>query len=448
MYELYGLAGKPSLRWLANTIRERDDLPGLLSHAAISDTLRGVGGLPGWPRLESLVRILAEKSASQVNIEEAVLRIHGFWLEADEKRPELKSSIDSTLKGVKSRESLLRDYHEATDQFSREYTRILAAVEQMNDWLVFLRAGGIEALIGALASRGLQEEAEFLMFPEEWALEEFWKSGDLLDMELELVLYYGAAWRSPIEIAQAAAALEARDKTSSPLMMTLMMAAFWRSPRDAALLLRCLDSDDHSVLFGMALGVSCRRAVSEIAEIVDALQRMGGGRAFDAICDFIVRRPSELLLPVVKELREIESVVAANNVLFLASRRGAEDVMALLTLLRDEGMHSDAQYFISTCCYRTPKDMCALIDALRSSRRSRAAVDLLAAVLQTGTSRVLNMLMFLRERQRFDDMNHVFAGEVRNECRAELAEALELLGFSDEAKKVSTGGLAPSIDNR
>jgi len=55
VHELYGLAGKPSTRTISARIRDRNDLPGTLSHESVSAVLRGAGSLPRWANLESLV---------------------------------------------------------------------------------------------------------------------------------------------------------------------------------------------------------------------------------------------------------------------------------------------------------------------------------------------------------------------------------------------------------
>jgi hypothetical protein len=41
LYKLYERAGKPSTRRIAQQIREDDQLPGTLSHEAVSSALRG-----------------------------------------------------------------------------------------------------------------------------------------------------------------------------------------------------------------------------------------------------------------------------------------------------------------------------------------------------------------------------------------------------------------------
>jgi hypothetical protein len=83
LYDLYELAGKPAVRTISARIRERDDLPGTLSHEGVSAVLRGAG-MPRWANLESLVRVLVEQQ--RVGLSEAdptVARIHALWRIAD-----------------------------------------------------------------------------------------------------------------------------------------------------------------------------------------------------------------------------------------------------------------------------------------------------------------------------------------------------------------------------
>jgi hypothetical protein len=82
LHELYSSAGKPACRRISVLIRERDVLPGTLSHEGVSATLRGAGGLPRWHNLESLVRVLAELSVIGLDVNAVVVRIHSLWCAA------------------------------------------------------------------------------------------------------------------------------------------------------------------------------------------------------------------------------------------------------------------------------------------------------------------------------------------------------------------------------
>ncbi|MGW1495221.1 hypothetical protein [Streptomyces sp. NPDC002402] len=93
LHDIYELAGKPAARTISICIRERDDLPGTLSHEGVSAVLRGVG-VPRWSNLESLVRVLAEQQrVGDLDVTRVVLRIHTLWRLADGGRA---SSNDST----------------------------------------------------------------------------------------------------------------------------------------------------------------------------------------------------------------------------------------------------------------------------------------------------------------------------------------------------------------
>jgi hypothetical protein len=79
LHELYEFAGRPATRRLSAAIRDRDDLPGTLSHEGVSAVLRGVGGCPRWHNLVSLVRVLVDGAVSKRDVEVEVLRIHALW---------------------------------------------------------------------------------------------------------------------------------------------------------------------------------------------------------------------------------------------------------------------------------------------------------------------------------------------------------------------------------
>lgn len=83
LHDLYALAGKPAARTISTWIRDRDDLPGTLSHEGVSAVLRG-SGTPRWANLESLVRVLVEQQrVGMADIDIVVTRIHTFWRLAD-----------------------------------------------------------------------------------------------------------------------------------------------------------------------------------------------------------------------------------------------------------------------------------------------------------------------------------------------------------------------------
>ncbi|MGW4492329.1 hypothetical protein [Streptomyces sp. NPDC004376] len=85
LHDLYALAGKPAARTISGWIRERDDLPGTLSHEGVSAVLRGTS-TPRWNNLESLVRILVEKQCvgEAADVVTVVRQIHTFWRRADD----------------------------------------------------------------------------------------------------------------------------------------------------------------------------------------------------------------------------------------------------------------------------------------------------------------------------------------------------------------------------
>lgn len=84
LHGLYGAAGKPSCRQISTLIRQRDDLPGTLSHEGVSAALRGAGGVPRWRNLESLVRVLAAHSVIDIDVETVVIKVHRLWRSADD----------------------------------------------------------------------------------------------------------------------------------------------------------------------------------------------------------------------------------------------------------------------------------------------------------------------------------------------------------------------------
>jgi tetratricopeptide (TPR) repeat protein len=81
LHDLYRDAGMPSMRAISGAIRRRDDLPDTVSHETIGLMLRG-GNLPGWTKLESVVRHLAGIAVHQPDVQAEVTRFHEMWLAA------------------------------------------------------------------------------------------------------------------------------------------------------------------------------------------------------------------------------------------------------------------------------------------------------------------------------------------------------------------------------
>ncbi|MGY2033405.1 hypothetical protein [Nocardia gipuzkoensis] len=85
LHDLYGDAGKPTVRQISAWIQERDDLRGTLSRQAVSELLRGITEKPRWLNVEAFVRVLAEnKVGRKPDMEDVVERILVLWRIADD----------------------------------------------------------------------------------------------------------------------------------------------------------------------------------------------------------------------------------------------------------------------------------------------------------------------------------------------------------------------------
>lgn len=82
VHSMYSAAGKPSVRRISEWIRNRDDLPGTLSHEGVAAVLKG--HVARWENLESLVRVLVDqRRVGQSDPDEVVERIHALWANVD-----------------------------------------------------------------------------------------------------------------------------------------------------------------------------------------------------------------------------------------------------------------------------------------------------------------------------------------------------------------------------
>jgi hypothetical protein len=79
LHQLYKAAGRPALRTLSAEIRADNDLPVTLSHEAIRQILRGVGGISRWPTLKSLTWVLARHAQPHRSPDAEVERFLHLW---------------------------------------------------------------------------------------------------------------------------------------------------------------------------------------------------------------------------------------------------------------------------------------------------------------------------------------------------------------------------------
>src|SRR6476469_5921903 len=119
LHDLYGSAGKPPCRQISILIRQRDDLPGTLSHEGVSAALRGAGGVPRWRNLESLVRVLAALSITELDVDTVVVRIHRLWRAADDPTAclsDLTVDVTATADPVHPSESTVGPHSEIAER--------------------------------------------------------------------------------------------------------------------------------------------------------------------------------------------------------------------------------------------------------------------------------------------------------------------------------------------
>jgi hypothetical protein len=153
-HRLYRQAGMPSTRTLSALSRVRHDLPDTVSHESVSAMLRGAI-LPSWAKLETLVRILAERAVGHPDVETTVVSIHTLWLLAVEFR-----SVELYL------EDLRRRANAGDSEAAYELARRLKERGDINalrlqaerDWYA---AAALALLLGERRDvKGLQERAD------------------------------------------------------------------------------------------------------------------------------------------------------------------------------------------------------------------------------------------------------------------------------------------------
>ncbi|MDG6107166.1 hypothetical protein Daura_32520 [Dactylosporangium aurantiacum] len=78
LHHLYRQAGYPGLKKISAEIRDREDLPDVVSHETVSKILQGEV-LPRWSKLESIVRVLAGWSVDRPRPDGEAKRFQQLW---------------------------------------------------------------------------------------------------------------------------------------------------------------------------------------------------------------------------------------------------------------------------------------------------------------------------------------------------------------------------------
>jgi hypothetical protein len=85
VHDLYGQAGKPSLRETSSGIRKRDDLPATLSHERVRGVLLGEPAT--WVAVDTVVQFLAGGLIDPPDVSALRRRFHALWLAATREEP-------------------------------------------------------------------------------------------------------------------------------------------------------------------------------------------------------------------------------------------------------------------------------------------------------------------------------------------------------------------------
>ncbi|MFJ3713069.1 hypothetical protein [Streptomyces sp. NPDC090053] len=440
------MAGKPSTREIATAIRNRDDLPGTLSHEGVGATLRGAGGLPRWPNLESLVRVLADRTITRGDSDAAISHIHTLWLEADAEQAlgaRESSSADAVHAippksghaveaNVTSRNSL--------DASMRAMVGLFSEINEKTGTIVaLLRDGGVEMLASSLVADGDSAEADLLIEASTWPLGEVMEAVEdsFRTENPELLQLISSAWRPVDEIVQFVGQPR-QDVNHRAIHLLVLFVALWRPVRDVVRLLYGLRVNGHDVESRVVLHAGACRSIAEVVDLVKALQRSGGNGGIREVCMALTRRPLQNVLEVVRELRNANSGAAADSILWHAAWGPVDGIPTLLAVLRDEGRDQEAEHVVKAAAWRSARDVFDLVETLRQAGRNGAADQVLDAVTRAPAEHVVELVLLLRWRGRDEEVARLLAS-ARSEGGQErdvLADALDSVGLQTAAESL------------
>jgi hypothetical protein len=454
LHALYRAAGMPSTRDLANAIKGRSDLPGTLSREGVSAALRGTINLPRWPNLESLVRVLAQRAAEQVDVEAETIRIQGLWLAAsagEASHPAaqklasdpLASRIALALKYAPIENKVMQPLLDSRRDLSIDIDKYVRLEEEFGiSYLEMVEEDG---------------DADFL------ARESI--AFNYCTCHTFEVLLLGLHGKPP----------PGCDKTPSPLSLLIAvnsvpapeLALSIRDKRLSVTEAETIDIDTCVIILGGSLGVdtllqlirelgllgcddyawlvlwgiACRNP-ERITEIMPALYAGLSHDAFGVICDSISRGSIESLGEVLLRLNEAGLNEPIRRILWSAAHWSpVQRVPALLTILRDSGLEDMAKEFIRSVAWLAADKLVAVASALTSTGRQRAAEQILNNVANTTPERASQVVLSLRRAECDQLADLVLDGSrsLKIRDRAGLADALERIGLGADAAKVRPG---------
>lgn len=446
LHRVYGMAGKPSTREIATAIRNRDDLPGTLSHEGVGATLRGAGGLPRWPNLESLVRVLADRTIARVDADAAVIHIHTLWLEADAEQAlgAGESSSADAVHAVSLKSGSAVDANATSrnslDVSMRAMADLFSEINENTGTIVaLLRDGGAETLASSLVADGDSAKSDLLMEASTWSLEEVIEAVEysFSTGNPELLLLISSAWR-PVDETVQFIGQSRKDLNHRAIHLLVVFISLWRPVGDVVGLLYGLRANGHHVESRVALHAAACRSVAEVVDLVKALQRNGGLIGISEVCMALTRRPLRNVLEVVRELRNADSGAAADSILWHAAWGPVDGIPTLLAVLRDEGRDQEAEYAIQAAAWRSARDVSDLVDTLRREGRDGAAEQVLDAVTRVPVERVVELVLLLRWQGRDEEVAQLVALARRRggQERDALADAFHSVGLQSAAESL------------
>lgn len=444
LHRLYSLAGKPSTRGISAAIRDRDDLPGTLSHEGVSAALRGTT-LPRWPNLESLIRVLASWTVNAIDGDEEVIRIHSLWVaagdfpsdEIDSRSAPENSRLQS---GVAKNQSadILRQIDSAVD--------LLPNMENIEPFLAVLIEDGVEEFASALNKHpGLSDS--ILSSAEVPFVEALRVIGSMFSRK-------DPYWYAPAIVATMRPAnefvceLNADNRTPSQRAIAtvlLVLASRWLPAEIYIDVVNELKVNDRRGHLDVAFNVWARRPISEVSDFMSELRRNGWSNDCYRICAAMTRRSARSILDAVRFFGNQRQEKVKNYILWSAGSRLPDDRLhELLVMFCEEGATKEALRILEAKARQEPHEIIQFLDLLRDRHRYSIAQQLISLIGATSPEHIIETASMFRIVGREDDLTQLIDGILQTPLmefeRMNIVNTFDLMGWVREAGIVRLHG--------
>jgi hypothetical protein len=159
------------------------------------------------------------------------------------------------------------------------------------------------------------------------------------------------------------------------------------------------------------------RSVKDSAGMLMALNDSGMRGDAEGVCEILLNRDPWDVIELLETLQEHADSEEIEDLLRASRGIGKDQVVSLVTALRDADRGEDAKTVLSAQFCRSVEFLCELMDALKSSGQPRAAELILRSVANSYDGLILEVLTELRRKRRNEDADTLLTAAKEDDLR-------------------------------